>query len=317
MYHNRISAQWFRRLTIAVVACMLVAAGFGLDQRVEAACTALPTPNGSLTQSFSVPATATYTVWSRIMAPDSTANSYYLEVDDTTCGIVVGDSAITANNWAWVNYQGGNTNSKITMNLTAGTHTLRMVGRETGVKLDRVVFTADTACIPTGLGDNCASPPNDTSPPLVSITAPTSGQTVTGTVNVTTTATDNVGVTRVDFLVDSQLAQTDSTAPFALSWNTTSLTNGSHSVTARAYDADGNSSSASVTVTVSNGTTPPPPPPTFRAEDINQDGRVNLLDFSLLASKYGQTTNLGRSDINADGRVNLQDFSLLASKFGS
>jgi hypothetical protein len=53
-------------------------------------------------------------------------------------------------------------------------------------------------------------------------------------------------------------------------------------------------------------------------EDINQDAHVNLLDFSLLASKYGQAGNsLGRVDINHDGQVNLLDFSLLANKYGT
>ncbi len=53
-------------------------------------------------------------------------------------------------------------------------------------------------------------------------------------------------------------------------------------------------------------------------EDINKDGHVNLLDFSSLASEYGQSgTSLGRQDINHDGQVNLLDFSLLAAKYGT
>jgi hypothetical protein len=60
------------------------------------------------------------------------------------------------------------------------------------------------------------------------------------------------------------------------------------------------------------------PPPTYLAEDINQDGHVNLLDFSLLAAKFGQSgTNLGRADINGDAYVNILDFSRLAAKFGT
>ena len=69
--------------------------------------------------------------------------------------------------------------------------------------------------------------------------------------------------------------------------------------------------SVSLTTPANNTTATSPP------EDANQDGSVNLLDFSLVASKFGQTdTNLGRSDINGDGHVNLLDFSLLAAKFG-
>jgi hypothetical protein len=57
---------------------------------------------------------------------------------------------------------------------------------------------------------------------------------------------------------------------------------------------------------------------TSLAEDINQDGHINFLDLSILASKYGQSgAAIGRSDINSDGIVNFLDLSQLASKYGS
>lgn len=53
------------------------------------------------------------------------------------------------------------------------------------------------------------------------------------------------------------------------------------------------------------------------APDINQDGTVNFLDFSVLSSKYNQSgSSLGRVDINGDNTVNFLDFSLLASRYG-
>ena len=52
--------------------------------------------------------------------------------------------------------------------------------------------------------------------------------------------------------------------------------------------------------------------------DINQDGHIDLLDLSILATKYGQSgANLGRADINQDGTVNLLDLSILAGQYGS
>ena len=52
--------------------------------------------------------------------------------------------------------------------------------------------------------------------------------------------------------------------------------------------------------------------------DINEDGHINLLDLSDLASEYGEcNASLGRSDINGDGCVNLLDLSLLASAYDS
>ena len=93
----------------------------------------------------------------------------------------------------------------------------------------------------------------DTTPPTTSITSPVNGATVSGTITVSATASDNVGVTRVELFVDGSLAGTDTSSPYSFSWNTTGVPNGSHSLQTRAYDAAGNvGSSAVVTVTVSN-----------------------------------------------------------------
>ncbi|MFP5246785.1 MAG: Ig-like domain-containing protein, partial [Thermoanaerobaculia bacterium] len=103
--------------------------------------------------------------------------------------------------------------------------------------------------------------PADTTAPATSITAPAAGATLSGTASVTASATDNVGVTKVEFYVDNVLQSTDTSAPYAWSWNTTTASNGLHTITSKAYDAAGNvGTSAGVTVTVNNGTgdlTPP------------------------------------------------------------
>lgn len=94
----------------------------------------------------------------------------------------------------------------------------------------------------------------DTTPPTVSITAPAAGATVSGTVNVAASASDNVGVTRVDVLVDGTVAGSDTTAPYSVAVDTTRLASGSHTLTARAFDAANNAAtSAAVTVVVGNG----------------------------------------------------------------
>jgi YD repeat-containing protein len=100
----------------------------------------------------------------------------------------------------------------------------------------------------------------DTTPPTVSVTAPAGGATVSGTsTQITATASDNVGVAGVQFQIDgANLGSEDVSAPYSTTWNTTTTSNGSHTVTAVARDAAGNRQTASVTVTVSNTTTPPP-----------------------------------------------------------
>jgi len=99
---------------------------------------------------------------------------------------------------------------------------------------------------------------NDVTAPTVSITAPSAGN-VSGTINVTANASDNVGVSGVQFLLDgNNLGAEDATSPYSVSWNSTTATNGSHNLTAKARDAAGNTTtSAVVVVNVSNDLTPP------------------------------------------------------------
>ena len=95
--------------------------------------------------------------------------------------------------------------------------------------------------------------PGDTQAPTVSITAPTGGSTVSGTVNVNANATDNIGVTKVEFLVDGSLKNTDTASLYSFSWDTTTVSNGSHILSAKAYDAANNvGTSTAVSVTVNN-----------------------------------------------------------------
>ena len=100
--------------------------------------------------------------------------------------------------------------------------------------------------------DRCGQPA-DTVPPTVSIATPAAGATVRGVTTVTVNATDNVGVADTQFLVDGVSVAHDASGPFAFSWDTTSVINGTHTLQASATDAAGNPSTlAAVTVTVAN-----------------------------------------------------------------
>src|SRR5581483_9420816 len=93
----------------------------------------------------------------------------------------------------------------------------------------------------------------DTQVPTVSVTGPANGATVAGVVSVTASASDNVGVVGVQFLLNgSNLAAEDTTVPYSVSWNTTSVANGTCTLAAVARDAAGNTSTSSVSVTVNN-----------------------------------------------------------------
>lgn len=233
----------------------------------SAAClaTAPPTTYGQVKQTINVVTAGTYRVWSRIKAPNTTANSYYFQTDAGACAYNVGDStAIPAGAWTWVNYQDATTTSTINVTLTAGAHTLIYTGKEADVQLDRVLLLVDTSCVPTGTGDNCAS--TDITAPSVSIGSPTAGTTVTGSVTISATATDASGVAKVEFLIDNVVVATDTTSAYSYIWNTTTATNGTHTLTARATDTVGNAgTSTAVSVTVSNTDTTPPTISAFTA----------------------------------------------------
>jgi len=115
---------------------------------------------------------------------------------------------------------------------------------------------------------------NDLTPPAVSITSPAAGASVSGTVAITASASDNVGVAGVRFKVDgANLGAEDTSAPYAVTWDTTTAANGSHTLTAVARDAAGNSTT-STPVTVSVNNAPPPPAESQRFE--NTDAAVSF-----------------------------------------
>jgi concanavalin A-like lectin/glucanase superfamily protein/galactose oxidase-like protein/Big-like domain-containing protein/Kelch motif protein len=100
-------------------------------------------------------------------------------------------------------------------------------------------------------------PQPDATPPTVSITAPTAGATVSGVITVSAFATDNVGVSGVQFLLNgAPFGSEDTTAPYAVVWDTTTAPTGPNTLTAQARDAAGNTArAADMTVYVS--TSPP------------------------------------------------------------
>lgn len=95
----------------------------------------------------------------------------------------------------------------------------------------------------------------DTTAPTATMTSPVAGSTVSGVITLSAEATDNVGVVGVQFLVDNNpVATEDTTSPYSVSFDTSTLTSGSHTFSARARDAAGNLGNATpVTATVQGG----------------------------------------------------------------
>ena len=120
----------------------------------------------------------------------------------------------------------------------------------------------------------------DAQPPQVALTAPANGATVSGSVTLAANASDNVAVARVEFLVDGAVVASDTSSPYAASWNSAAAANGTHELRARATDTAGNTAtSAPVAVPVSGGivdTTPPTVSLVFPADGATLAGAVTL-----------------------------------------
>jgi len=145
---------------------------------------------------------------------------------------------------------GGASTLSTTYNLPAGTlQAVRARFRYQGTQ---------TPCQPGGYDDHddlvfAVAPSTDQTPPTTAITSPSDGSTVTGTVTVVATATDDVGVSKVELYVDGALKATDTAAPYQFAWATAGVPNGNHTLQTKAYDAVNNvGTSATVTVNVNN-----------------------------------------------------------------
>jgi alpha-galactosidase len=127
--------------------------------------------------------------------------------------------------------------------LTAATNYHFQVG---GANSDGMVSTS------TDLTFTTAAAP-DATPPTVSLSSPTASSMVSGSVTLKATSSDNVGVTGVQFSIDGiNTGTSGAISPYSVTWDSTTESNGSHTISAVASDAAGNTATSSETVIVSN-----------------------------------------------------------------
>jgi len=140
-----------------------------------------------------------------------------------------------------------------------------------------------------------ATPAGDFTPPTVSLTSPVSGSAVTGTTQIVASASDNVGVTEVEFHLDGNLLGSDAVGPFTWSWNTTAVADGAHTLSASAYDAAGNvGESAIITVYVDNS------PP--NASIVSPTSGASVSSTALVEASATDSVSVSRVDFYLDGQ---------------
>jgi regulation of enolase protein 1 (concanavalin A-like superfamily) len=154
------------------------------------------------------------------------------------------------------------------------------------------------------------SAPNQ--PPLVALTAPADGTSITAGSNLAVAAAANDGdgtISRVDFFAGTTLLGSDTTQPYGVTW--TGIPAGTYSLTAVATDNDGgtaNSATVGVTVTA---TTSPPTAIAFRAS-VDHATLVTRYELRIFASGANPSTatpiatsDLGKPTPDASGDITV------------
>ncbi len=113
-------------------------------------------------------------------------------------------------------------------------------------------------------------------PPTASITSPSNSTNVSGVVSVNVNASDNVGVTKVEFYVNGVLKGSDTASPYVFSWDTAGVAPGAYTLLVKAYDAAGNVGQASSTVNVVSDAIPPTVAMTSPANNATLSGTVTV-----------------------------------------
>ncbi|PYM93328.1 MAG: hypothetical protein DME04_12340, partial [Candidatus Rokuibacteriota bacterium] len=233
---------------------------------------ATDTTNPTITITSPGPSGSAYTTGSSSLTVQGTASDN------------VGVTQVT-----WTNSRGGSGTATGTTSWTASGIPLQSGANVLTVTARDAAGNAGTAAVTVTY---------DNTPPSVSITAPGTGATVSGTVNVTATASDNVGVAGVQFLLDGvALGAEQTTAPFSFSWTTGSAANGAHTLSARARDAVGNTAvAANVAVTVSN-TAPDTTKPTIAITSPGPSGSAYTTGSSSLTVQGTAADNVGVTQV--------------------
>lgn len=259
------------RLRVILVATVVGLAALAHAPAALAACAANNTNMGQVTGSFTIGTAGTFRVWSRISVPDTTNNSFTLEVDGTQCNITVGDNVSVLNTWTWVDYQLGTTTNKINMTLAAGSHTYTLYGREPNVKVDRIIFVPSTStCVPAdgGNGDECLAAPADLTAPSVPGALSNPSKTSTSITLAWGASTDNTGgsgVASYKIYRGGSLLKTIAAPTLTYTdTNLTAATNYNYQVSA--VDVAGNESAKNAVMSIT--TNPGTPPPDLTAPSV-------------------------------------------------
>jgi hypothetical protein len=147
------------------------------------------------------------------------------------------------------------------MTLVAGDYTATIPGNDYGTAVSYYFVAEDIWSHQTLLGSD-VSPYSyvvgDDINPIVLLTFPFQDDTINGEILIEADASDvGSGIDYVEFYVDSTMLVSDSVAPYNVLWDSTTIVNGSHTLSAVAYDNNGNGAAHEIDIEVNNDYYPP------------------------------------------------------------
>jgi subtilisin family serine protease len=126
-----------------------------------------------------------------------------------------------------------------TLNSTDGTHSLEARAYDAANNVGSKFISVEVR----------NSPVEDAIAPSVAITSPTNNSSLGRTTKISISASDNVGISKVELFIDGKLFGTSTSESSSFTWNTSKVAKGAHTLQAYAHDAAGNIGS-SLLVTV-------------------------------------------------------------------
>ncbi len=159
-------------LGIVILIGAFAATGTALLTQSRAATGACLTSNvvGTTTHPITIQTAGQYKLWVRMQVPDtnnaSNLNGVNIQVDNSQCFEVTTTANNAVNQWRWINTDANNSSvAHVTSSISAGSHTIRIIGKKNDVKVDKVLLlTNSSTCTPSNdftngePGENCTSP---------------------------------------------------------------------------------------------------------------------------------------------------------------
>lgn len=237
-----------RGVGIAFIVSTMMILGYQTAWATDS-CTAPSADYGTDTMSTSIPAAGSYTVWTHLKIPNSSANSVLLNVSGT-CYNVGGSTSIPVNTWEWIDYYDGNSNSTIVRSLSQGNQNVELIGTASGVRVDQVEFVSN-GCTPASDGSNCTlitTTGGGSSDSEDSLSSPSSSG---STLKSPASSTSNP-ILKVQYYLNNKLKATITTAPFTYHLNTKKILNGTYTLETKTIYTSGKSVTTSQKIVIKN-----------------------------------------------------------------